>query len=405
MKKLLLILSIFLSLSINAQRLTPISFINQPGSADSFWGGYTFAYATSGTPLNGALMSFGGFPSNNYDCQLSSNYFQSQLAFRTRNGDAGLWNPWTNVVTVGAGSAQNRLTKFGSINDLANSIIYDDGTSVGIGTTTPVSKLEVASPSGGILSISTNKMNGTTASPLRPAIDFLGYANGNKARISATEATSNTYSSILSMFVNDGTNATSLVERMTILPNGYVGIGTTTPRSKLDIGVPHAYNQNEVIRIGSHSDANTYWGLGLNYRLDNAGNPSGYLVGYEGSTSFDALSINLYSRRVGIGTSNPDELLTVNGTIHAKEVKVDLTGSLADYVFSPSYKLMPLNQVEQYVKTNSHLPEIPSASEVKEKGMNMGDMQNKLLQKVEELTLYVIEQQKEINQLKQELKK
>ena len=59
---------------------------------------------------------------------------------------------------------------------------------------------------------------------------------------------------------------------------------------------------------------------------------------------------------------------------------------------------MPLNQVEQYVNTNSHLPEMPSAAEVSKNGLNMGEMQNKLLQKVEELTLYMIDQQKTINQ-------
>lgn len=101
--------------------------------------------------------------------------------------------------------------------------------------------------------------------------------------------------------------------------------------------------------------------------------------------------------KVGIGTTNitTDALLTVNGTVHAKEVKVTLE-NLADYVFSPDYFLMPLTKVEQYVKTNRHLPEIPSASDVKEKGLSIGEMQNKLLQKIEELTLYVIEQQKQI---------
>ena len=108
--------------------------------------------------------------------------------------------------------------------------------------------------------------------------------------------------------------------------------------------------------------------------------------------------------KVGIGISTPDELLTVKGTIHATEVKVDLNG-LSDFVFDDKYKLMPLNQVEQYVRKNSRLPEMPSAAQVSKSGLNMGDMQNKLLQKVEELTLYVIEQQKQIEQLKQDLKK
>ena len=105
---------------------------------------------------------------------------------------------------------------------------------------------------------------------------------------------------------------------------------------------------------------------------------------------------------VGIGSLNPDAILTVNGTIHATEVKVDLTVP-ADYVFKSDYKLMPLNDVEKFVKINSHLPEIPSAEEITKDGLKMGEMQNKLLQKVEELTLYVIAQQKQIQSLHTEL--
>jgi hypothetical protein len=92
-----------------------------------------------------------------------------------------------------------------------------------------------------------------------------------------------------------------------------------------------------------------------------------------------------------------NKMMRVNGTITATEVTVK-TDVWADYVFKPSYKLMPLNQVEQFVKTNNHLPEIPSAAEVQKDGLSLGEMQNKLLQKVEELTLYMIEQQKTINQ-------
>ncbi|MEI6052814.1 MAG: hypothetical protein WCQ44_08950, partial [Opitutaceae bacterium] len=84
---------------------------------------------------------------------------------------------------------------------------------------------------------------------------------------------------------------------------------------------------------------------------------------------------------------------------------VDLNAPLADYVFDSNYSLMPLQQVESYVNENKHLPKMPSATEVKDKGMNMGEMQNKLLQKIEELTLYVIEQQKQIDELKKLVKK
>jgi hypothetical protein len=106
---------------------------------------------------------------------------------------------------------------------------------------------------------------------------------------------------------------------------------------------------------------------------------------------------------VGIGTQSPDQKLTVKGKIHAEEVIVDLNVPVADYVFKPTYKLMPLHEVEQFVKTNSHLPEIPSANEISKNGLSMGEMQNKLLQKVEELTLYAIEQNKSKKELEAKL--
>ena len=108
--------------------------------------------------------------------------------------------------------------------------------------------------------------------------------------------------------------------------------------------------------------------------------------------------------KVGIGTIAPDQMLTIKGKIHAEEVIIDLNVPVADYVFKPTYKLMPLTQVEQYVNKNNHLPEIPSATEIKKNGLSMGEMQNKLLQKVEELTLYLIEQQKRIEQLEKNQK-
>lgn len=116
-----------------------------------------------------------------------------------------------------------------------------------------------------------------------------------------------------------------------------------------------------------------------------------------GTTRLTILNNNGF---VGIGTNTPDHLLTVKGTIHAKEVLVDYTGPLADYVFEPDYHLKSLQEVETYIQKNKHLPEIPSAKDVKENGLSVAEMQNKLLQKIEELTLYVIKQQKEIDQLK-----
>lgn len=105
---------------------------------------------------------------------------------------------------------------------------------------------------------------------------------------------------------------------------------------------------------------------------------------------------------VGIGgVSYPQNALDVNGTIRAKEVKVE-TG-WADFVFAPDYQLPTLGEVETHIKEHKHLPGIPTEAEVKKDGANLGEMNVKLLQKVEELTLYMIQQNKEIESLKKEV--
>ena len=106
---------------------------------------------------------------------------------------------------------------------------------------------------------------------------------------------------------------------------------------------------------------------------------------------------------VGIGTKNTlGYKLAVNGTIGAKEIKVEIASAWPDYVFSDDYNLMPINEVEDYIKKNKHLPEIPQADEVKD-GIALGEMNTKLLQKIEELTLYIIDLQKQVDNLKSRL--
>lgn len=120
--------------------------------------------------------------------------------------------------------------------------------------------------------------------------------------------------------------------------------------------------------------------------------------------------------KIGIGTKAPDELLTVKGKIHTQEVLVDLEGAVApDYVFeyyfvgkSPSnefYTMPTLQEVHDFVKTNNHLPGIPSAKEMEENGVSLKALNLKLLEKIEELTLYTLQQQKEIDLLKELLSK
>jgi hypothetical protein len=106
---------------------------------------------------------------------------------------------------------------------------------------------------------------------------------------------------------------------------------------------------------------------------------------------------------IGMGTETPDAKLAVNGLIHTKEVKVDLLG-WPDYVFKKDFQLPSLKQVEDQIIKEGHLKDIPSAKEVETDGVKLGEMNKLLLQKVEELTLYIIEMNKELQQVKSQLK-
>ena len=107
-----------------------------------------------------------------------------------------------------------------------------------------------------------------------------------------------------------------------------------------------------------------------------------------------ALNIN-DNGDVGIGTTTPQAKLAVNGSILAKKVTVSLN-NLPDYVFDKEYKLLPLSALEIFIQQNKHLPDVPSADSVQKAGLNLGDNQAALLKKIEELTLYVIQQNKEL---------
>lgn len=107
--------------------------------------------------------------------------------------------------------------------------------------------------------------------------------------------------------------------------------------------------------------------------------------------------------RVGIGTKLPGATLAVNGDITAKKIKVTQTG-WADFVFHPEYDLPSLQYVEDFIREHKHLPDMPTEAEVKADGLDIGEMNKKLLQKVEELTLHLIRVDKENQLLKQEVK-
>lgn len=141
----------------------------------------------------------------------------------------------------------------------------------------------------------------------------------------------------------------------------------------------------------------------LMYKQDNvnynslSSNSTGFGI-YNSNTGNHSFHISA-SNNVGIGIINATEKLMVDGNIRAREIRID-NGSWPDFVFSKSYKLPTLFDIERHIKEKGHLMGIPSAAEVKVNGVELGEMNAKLLQKVEELTLYLIELKKENQEVK-----
>lgn len=216
--------------------------------------------------------------------------------------------------------------------------------------------------------------------------------------------------SIYSRYFNDY----NLIPRLVVSWDGNVGIGTDLPQVKFDVikgdariegslglgNLPSEkldvfgnirINDNKIYLRGNNGDINH--GLGWFWQFAGKFIDGPVLFGNSGGV---------------LGTTNSIVLkwelgkVRVDGTIFAKEVYVK-TDVWADYVFAKDYNLMSLNELESFIKTNNHLPEVPTAEEATGNGVNVGDMQTILLKKVEELTLYVIELNKKNEQLTKEV--
>jgi hypothetical protein len=311
---------------------------------------------------------------------------------------------------------------------IQNTLVVKNNGNVGIGTTTPSTKLTVAgghtdttfklqssgngSDQPANLSLWASEPNWTTygtgigynvnGSPYYGRIDSArgaSYIRFLPDRISFEfQNTSNEYTQNALIIKNDGK----------------VGIGTLSPNTNLEV-----LNDNGAyLRLSSQAGGafedmggiqwyQTFGEPGIAAKIWSKRGGGQYDQGdirfltNDGSSLQERMIINV-GGYVGIGTATPQSMLAVNGTITAKEVNVTLTG-WSDFVFEDNYNLLSLSHVESYIKENKHLPDIPSAKEVEKEGLSMAEMMKKQMQKIEELTLYVIEQNKRIESLEKEL--
>jgi len=196
--------------------------------------------------------------------------------------------------------------------------------------------------------------------------------------------------------------------------NNRVGFGTTAPDQQIDV--------RGNIAMGRRAQSATTRYIGLQGTDGTFGTSTGttgisvsqtaagdsqlqFYTGQWGSADQARMTITK-AGVVGIGTATPctgstsNCLLAVKGSVRANEVIVDTGWS--DYVFDADHKIAPLSEVEDYIAQNHHLPDMPSAKEVAESGVSVGEMQSKLLAKIEELTLHMIELEKRSTKLEKE---
>ncbi|MBD2769222.1 hypothetical protein IC235_15125 [Hymenobacter sp. BT664] len=207
-----------------------------------------------------------------------------------------------------------------------------------------------------------------------------------------------------------GNDAASSTELFTILGNGNVGVGTDAPAYPLQvagkIGANGLFIDSATPAINTPETAQY---LHIYNRLNANGlKAGGILVSDDYSYADPGKNDLIIKGKVAIGTplaSNPNNYtLAVNGQIGAKDVRVESTSATwPDYVFEPTYELPSLKEVDGYLKANKHLKELPSAREVTENGHSLGQMDALLLKKIEELTLYMINQDHKLEAQQQEI--
>ena len=307
---------------------------------------------------------------------------QAFLKFSESGDSQG--NTTETTYRIGYDARKFTLAFSGFDTDYANLLTVLEDGKVGIGTDAPDSKLLLANFGS------------------NDGLKMLGFGEGETSSFwfgsGFAPSGGDNYMSLSTIFTTDA---------MTWKLNGNVGIGTTDPQFKLDVvGAAKATSmkvsaQPTIAGQGTYLGWNRDGSTGKTYLGCNKGLGSGgfEFVIYNNDDSFDKIPMTISGEgNVGIGTTDyaDGHLLSVGGKIACEEVRVQLENDWPDYVFQKDYELPSLEAVERHIQKEQHLPGIPSAATVQKEGIMVADMQAKLLEKIEELTLYTIEQDKQI---------
>ena len=291
---------------------------------------------------------------------------KAHILYRNTNG--GIYYGYNNTgsVTTQINSQSGGATYFNS------------GGHVGIGTTSPIGRLDI-NHAGGQLSLSGGTVVGGVWTNAADKLYLADWDTGTKGlNINLTNG-------------NIGIGSPNPIYKLEVNSSGasnlrLVSNGSTTPNPSIDIF--DSTNGTEFVLSPSVGkvDLFTYSNHALAFGTANS---EKMRIGSNGNVS--------------IGTTDPGSFkLAVNGKVWAQEVQVALTNPGPDYVFEPAYKLLSLEEIKNYIDQHKHLPEVPSAKEMETNGVNVSEMNMLLLRKIEELTLHLIEQNKIIAQLQEE---
>jgi hypothetical protein len=282
-------------------------------------------------------------------------------------------------------------------------IIRNTGN-VGIGTVDPESRLEV-------------NHTGTLGGKFDPESAYLTLTNDT---ITMAMDGNEIYTNHNLIFGSDynrhiyfrNINESGAEDLMTVRSSGKVGIGSTNPVSRLDIEDANtmAGKLDPSMAILKLGDANIQMlfdgneittNHGLNLSSSYTHDMTFKNADANGSEELMRIKAN---GNVGIGTNDPQAKLAVEGGIIANSVKVVVDIAHPDYVFESDYELRSIAELKDFITENKHLPNVPSAQEVEENGgIEVGEMQTKLLEKIEELTLYLIQQNEKIEAQQQRI--